>query len=104
MRAVSRCRRTRSSSHRNDAVGERHVASMRPRVRCAGVDRVPSVVSAVVLAVVTAGLTGCQPAPAVVAPAPRASAPARAQPKLVVLLVIDQLPVYAFERDRALYR
>jgi predicted AlkP superfamily pyrophosphatase or phosphodiesterase len=65
------------------------------------VDRVLSVVPAVVLAVVTAGLTSCQPA--VVAPT-QASAPARAQPKLVVLLVIDQLPIYAFERDRALYR
>lgn len=34
---------------------------------------------------------------------PKAILPTRARPKLVVLLVIDQLPTWAFERDRHLF-
>ena len=48
-------------------------------------------------AVMLAVVLGCRPT--VVAPAP---APVR--PKVVVLLVIDQLPTWAFERDRSLFR
>ncbi len=49
---------------------------------------------AVVLAVVT---LGCRPA----VESPKSGRP---QPKLVVLLVIDQLPTWAFERDKPLFR
>lgn len=51
-------------------------------------------------AVVLAVIVGC--GPAVVAPRPDPPGPVR--PKIVVLLVIDQLPTWAFERDRSLYR
>ena len=51
-------------------------------------------------AVVLAVIVGC--GPALVAPNPVPARPVR--PKLVVLLVIDQLPSWAFERDRPLFR
>lgn len=51
-------------------------------------------------AVVLAVLLGCGQGRHVPAPAP---APAPARPRLVVLVVIDQLPVWAFERDRPLF-
>ncbi len=47
------------------------------------------------LAVVLAALVACR--------APAAPVPPPAPPKLVVLIVIDQLPSWAFERDRALF-
>jgi len=50
-----------------------------------------------VVLVVIALLLGCQQPP-------RAPQPARPDVDLVVLLVIDQLPVWAFDRDRPLYR
>ena len=49
--------------------------------------------------VVLAVVVGCRSA--VVAPKPE---PGSGRPKIVVLLVIDQLPTWAFERDRPLFR
>lgn len=57
--------------------------------------------TAAVIAILLSLLAGC--------PGPRAAAPAGSAgiapaPKLVVLIVVDQLSTWAFERDRALYR
>ncbi|MDB4963292.1 MAG: type phosphodiesterase/nucleotide pyrophosphatase [Myxococcales bacterium] len=63
-------------------------------------DRAFAAVLSGVLAVVVAGVASCGPG----VMTPTSVPTVRAQPKLVVLLVIDQLPVYAFERDRGLFR
>jgi hypothetical protein len=73
------------------------MSSSRPRSACA-------------LALASLLAAGCRdrapaaPPPSAAAPAPPAPTPApTARPRLVVLIVIDQLPSWSFERDRALF-
>lgn len=64
--------------------------------------------AALALAAAAIGGPGCPPPPRAPSPAaparPAAAAAAPDRPRLVVLIVIDQLSTWAFERDRALYR
>lgn len=77
-------------AEREDPIGERHAANIPPSGVRMTTLRLPAGLLAVVL------LAGC--------PAPRPIGRAAGRPRLVVLIVVDQLSTWAFERDRALYR